>query len=54
VLVEIDMHVGVVCGPVGEIDQQEGDFAQNGRYQVYSLDTTWTCKQLAVEVESVC
>jgi hypothetical protein len=31
VLVEIDIHIGVVCGPVGEIDRQEGDFAQNGR-----------------------
>jgi hypothetical protein len=29
VLAEIDMHVGLVCGPVGEIDQQEGDFTQN-------------------------
>jgi hypothetical protein len=39
VLVEIDMHVGVVCGLVGEIDWQEGDFAQNGQYQAYLLDT---------------
>ena len=53
-LVEVDMRVGVVCGPVGEIDRQEGDFAQNGRYQVYSLDTAWTCKQLVVGVEGVC
>jgi hypothetical protein len=30
VLVEVDMRVGMVCGLVGEIDWQEGDFAQNG------------------------
>jgi len=54
VLVKIDMHIGVVCAPVGEIDRQEGDFAQNGQYQAYLLDTTWTCKQLSVGVEGVC
>ena len=31
-LVEVDVNVGVVCGPVGKIDRQEGDFTQNGQY----------------------
>jgi hypothetical protein len=44
VLVEIDTHVGVVCALVGEIDQREGDFALNGRYQVYSLGIACACK----------
>jgi len=44
VLVEIDMHIGVVCALVGEIDRREGDFAPNGRYQAYSLDIACTCK----------
>ena len=52
-MVEIDMHIGVVCALVGEIDQREGDFAPNGRYQAYSLDIACTCKQLAVGVEGV-
>jgi hypothetical protein len=43
-MVEMDMHVGVVCGPVGEIGRREGDFAQNDRYQAYSLDIACTCK----------
>jgi hypothetical protein len=29
VLAEIDMHFGLVCGPVGKIDQREGDSTLN-------------------------
>ena len=44
VLVEVDMRVGMVCGPVGEIDQQEGDLILNRRYHTYSLNITCACK----------
>ena len=53
-LAEINIHVGLVGGLVGEIDQREGDFTLNGRYQAHSLDTACACKQLAVEAECVC
>jgi len=53
-LVEVDMSVGVVSGPVGEMDRREGDFALNGRYQAYSLGIACACKRLAVEAEGVC
>ena len=54
VLAEVDMRVGLVCGPVGKIDWREGDFTPNGRYQAHSLDIPCACKQLAVEVEGLC
>jgi hypothetical protein len=38
VLVEIDMHVGVMCGPVGEIDRQDGDLPK-------MADTRRTCSR---------
>jgi hypothetical protein len=43
-LVQIDMQVGLGYGPVGEIDQQEGDLTLNRRYHAYSLDITCACK----------
>ena len=52
-VVEIDIHVGVVCGPVGEIDRREVVFTPNGPYQAYSLDITCPRKQLAVVVDGV-
>jgi hypothetical protein len=30
VLTKIDMHIGLMCGLVGKIDWQEGDFTLNG------------------------
>ena len=66
-LAEADMHIGLVCGPVGRIDWQEGDFTLNGRYdqrerdftlncryQAHSLDIACACKQLAGEAEGMC
>ena len=54
VLAEVDMRVGLVCGPVGKIDWREGDFTLNCRYQAHSLDIACACKQLAVAAEDVC
>ena len=53
-LAEVDIHVGLVCGPVGEIDRREGDFTLNCRYQAHSLDIACACKQLAGEAEGMC
>jgi len=50
VLVEIDMHIGVACGLVGEIDWREEGFTLNGQYRAYSLDIACTYKLLAVAV----
>ena len=54
VLVEIDMHIGVACGLVGEIDWREESFTLNGQYRAYSLDIACACKLLVVAVEVVC
>jgi hypothetical protein len=54
VLAEIHMHVGLVCGPVGEIDRLEGGFTLNGQCRAYSIDIACICKQLAVAIEVVC
>jgi hypothetical protein len=54
VLVEIDMHIGVACGLVGEINWREEGFTLNGRYRAYSLDIACPCKLLAVAVKVVC
>ena len=53
-LAETNMRVGLVCGPVGKINQRERDFTLNGRYQAHSLDIACACKQLAVEAEDAC
>ena len=47
------MHVKVVGGPVGEIEQGEGRFTPNHRYRACSLNIAGECKLLAVVVEVV-
>jgi hypothetical protein len=54
VLVEIDMHIGVACGLVGETDWREEGLTLNGQYRAYSLDIACACKLLVVAVEVVC
>ena len=53
-LVEVDMCVEVVSSAVDKIEQGEGGFILNGRYQAYLLNIACACKRLAVVVEVMC
>jgi len=48
------MCVEVASSAVDKIEQGEGGFILNGRYQAYLLDIACACKQLAVVVEVMC